>query len=296
MEQPAASLSWNAAYKLLSGAILPRPIGWISTVNAAGQPNLAPFSFFNIVCANPPTVLFCPMIRSATGGAKDTLNNVRATGEFVVNIVTEALAAAVNRSSVEASPEIDEFACAGVSAAPAVAVRPPRVAQSPIHLECRVMQIIEISGQPGGGSIVIGEVIHFHVADELLIGGDKIDLSALQPIGRLAGNLFSRVDAPFEMERPPAWNPPASAESPRLVLLRRLTFRLERLSVDSIWARRASGLRGSLLRALTAAEAGNPPADEALDGLIERSFEILSQSAREIPDPEKQLWSNIHGA
>lgn len=292
MEQPAASLSWNAAYKLLTGAILPRPIGWISTVNAAGQPNLAPFSFFNIVCANPPTVLFCPMIRSATGGAKDTLNNARATGEFVVNIVTEALAAAVNRSSIEAPPEINEFDFAGVSAAPAVLVRPPRVAQSPIHLECRVTQIIEISAQPGGGSLVIGQVIHFHVADQLLLGGDKIDLTALQPIGRLAGNLFSRVAAPFEMERPGAW----PAESPRLILLRRLTFRLERLSVDSIWARRASGLRGSLLRALTAAEAGNPPADEALDGLIERSFEILSQSAREIPDPEKQLWRQIHGA
>ncbi|GAB4492313.1 MAG: hypothetical protein OHK0031_15340 [Anaerolineales bacterium] len=296
MEQPAASLNWNAAYKLLSGAILPRPIGWISTVNAAGQPNLAPFSFFNVVCANPPTVLFCPMIRSATGGAKDTLNNARASGEFVVNIVTAALAEVVNRSSVEAPPEINEFDFAGVSPAPSAVVRPPRVAQSPIHLECRVTQIIEISARPGGGSIVIGEVIHFHVADELLLGGDKINLSALQPIGRLAGNLFSRVESTFEMERPAAWNPPASAESPRLILLRRLTARLERLSVDSIWARRASGLRGSLLKALSAAESGSPPADEALDLLIERSFEILSKSAREIPDPEKQLWRHIHGA
>ncbi len=296
MEQSSASLNWNTAYKLLSGAVLPRPIGWISTVNAAGQPNLAPFSFFNVVCANPPTVLFCPMIRAATGGAKDTLSNARATGEFVVNIVTERLAAAVNRSSVEAPPEINEFEFAGVSAAPSAAVRPPRVAQSPIHLECRVTKIIEISAQPGGGSIVIGEVLHFHIAEEMLIGADKINVSALQPIGRLAGNFFCRADSLFEMERPPAWRPPESAESPRLVLLRRLTSRLERLSVDSIWARRASGLRGSLLKALSAAETGNPPADAALDLLIERSFEILSKSAREIPDPEKQLWRNIHGA
>jgi len=291
MNTPSSSLSWQTAYKLLSGCILPRPIGWISTVSPQGQPNLAPFSFFNVVCANPPTVLFCPMIRGATGGAKDTLNNVRATGEFVVNLVTESLAQAVNLSSVEAPPEVNEFLFAGVTPVPAALVRPPRVAESPIHLECRVSHILDINDQPGGGSLVLGEVIFFHIEDFVLQAGDKINLEALQPIGRLAGNHFCRTSATFEMERPPAWRP---AENPRLALLTMLTARLERLSVDSIWARRASGLRGSLLKALAAAESASPLPDSHLDELIERSFDILRRSAREIPDPENALWRKIH--
>lgn len=202
MEINPSTIPHQSIYKLLTGAILPRPIGWISTVNAEGRPNLAPFSFFNAVCANPPAVVFCPMIRGADGKTKDTLNNVRATGEFVVNIVSEDLAEAMNLSSVEAPPEVNEFEYARVTAQPSVTVRPPRVKESRVHFECRVRQIVEISSEPGGGSLVIGEVLHVHVDDEVLMGGDKINLAALKPVGRLAGSGYVRMTDVFFMERP----------------------------------------------------------------------------------------------
>lgn len=202
MEINPNEIPHQSVYKLLTGSILPRPIGWISTVDADGKPNLAPFSFFNVVCAKPPTVVFCPMIRSVDGKTKDTLNNVRATGEFVVNIVSEELVEAMNLSSVEAPPEVNEFEFARVTATPSVTVRPPRVRESRVHFECRVRQIVEISPEAGGGSLVIGEVLHIHVEDSVLMGSDKINLAALKPVGRLAGGSYARVTDVFEIERP----------------------------------------------------------------------------------------------
>jgi flavin reductase (DIM6/NTAB) family NADH-FMN oxidoreductase RutF len=189
-------------YKILIGSVVPRPIGWISTINASGRPNLAPFSFFNVVCAKPPTVLFCPMIRSTDGNIKDTLNNVRATGEFVVNIVSEELTSEMIATSVEIAPEVNEFELAGLKTAASVAVRPPRVAKSPIHFECKLTQIVEIGNNPGGGSVVIGEIVHLHVDERVLFDEDKIDLAALKPVGRLAGSDYVRVTDLFKMERP----------------------------------------------------------------------------------------------
>ena len=202
MEIAPDALSRRSLYKILIGSIVPRPIGWISTVNAGGQPNLAPFSFFNVVCPKPPTVLFCPMIRGTDGKAKDTLNNVKATGEFVVNIVSENLAAAMVASSVEIAPEVNEFELTGLATAPSIVVRPPRVAESLIHFECKLSQMIEIGNQPGGGSVVLGEIVHLHVDERVLFGEDKIDLAALKPIGRLAGSAYVRVTDIYEMERP----------------------------------------------------------------------------------------------
>jgi flavin reductase (DIM6/NTAB) family NADH-FMN oxidoreductase RutF len=202
MEVAPEALSRQSIYKILIGSVVPRPIGWISTVNEAGQPNLAPFSFFNVVCSKPPTVLFCPMIRGTDGNTKDTLNNVKATGEFVVNIVTEELAAAMIASSVEIASDVDEFELTGLETAPSAAVRPPRVAHSPIHFECKLAQIVEIGNNPGGGSVVIGEIVHLHVDERVLLGEDKIDLTALKPIGRLAGSAYARVTDIFEIERP----------------------------------------------------------------------------------------------
>jgi len=202
MEISPNALPRQSIYKILIGSVVPRPIGWISTVSASGQPNLAPFSFFNMVCARPPTVLFCPMIRGTDGNPKDTLNNVRATGEFVVNIVSEEQAAAMIASSVEIAPDVNEFELTGLETAPSVVVKPPRVAGSPIHFECKVTQIIEVGNQPGGGSVVLGEIVHLHVDERVLIGEDKIDLTALRPIGRLAGSAYVRLTDLFEMERP----------------------------------------------------------------------------------------------
>lgn len=202
MEISPNSIPHASLYKILIGSVVPRPIGWISTLNASGQPNLAPFSFFNVVCAKPPTVLFCPMVRSTDGNTKDTLNNVKATGEFVVNIVSGELAAQMVETSVEIDAEVNEFELAGLETAPSEVVKPPRVAKSPIHFECKLTQVVEIGNNPGGGSVVIGEIVHLHVDERVLFGGDKIDLAALKPIGRLAGSAYVRVTDLFEMERP----------------------------------------------------------------------------------------------
>ena len=204
MEINPANLPRQSVYKILIGAIVPRPIGWISTINEIGRPNLAPFSFFTAVCPEPPTILFCPMVRGTDGSQKDTLNNIRATDEFVVNIVSEPLAQAMNSSSTEFPSAVNEFEVAGLTAAPSKTVSPPRVDQSPIHFECRLNQIIEISDQPGGGAVVIGTIQHIHIDERVLVGADKIDWAALQPIGRLAGHSYARVTDLFELIRPPS--------------------------------------------------------------------------------------------
>jgi len=202
MEIAPDSIPRASLYKILIGSVVPRPIGWISTVNTGGRPNLAPFSFFNVVCAKPPTVLFCPMIRGTDGNPKDTLNNVKATGEFVVNIFGEELATEMVTTSVEIAADVNEFELAELESAPSAVVKPPRVAKSPIHFECKLTQIVEIGNNPGGGSVVIGEIVHLHVDERVLFGGDKIDLAALKPIGRLAGSAYVRMTDLFEMERP----------------------------------------------------------------------------------------------
>ena len=202
MEINPETIPWKSTYKLLIGSIVPRPIGWISSRDPEGRLNLAPFSFFNAVCGNPPHVLFSPMIRSTDQQAKDTLSNVRATGEFVVNIVTEDLAEAMNVTSTELPADVDEFSVANLFSAPSVVVQAPRVALSPIHFECKVAHIIDIGDQPGSGSVVIGRVVHIHIDESVLLDGDKIDLDKLKPIGRLAGSAYCRVTDIFQMERP----------------------------------------------------------------------------------------------
>ncbi|NWF67598.1 MAG: flavin reductase family protein [Chloroflexi bacterium] len=204
MEFAPETLSWQSLYKLMIGAVLPRPIGWISSVDGSGQRNLAPFSFFNAICANPPSLLFCPMVRGTDSSPKDTLNNVRQTGEFVVNIVSAPLAEAMNLTAGEYPAEVDEFALAKLTAIPSVRVQAPRVAESPVQFECKLTQIVELGSEPGGGSVVIGRIVYLHVRDELLIGTDKIDLSKLQPIGRLSGNSYTRLSDTFELTRPPS--------------------------------------------------------------------------------------------
>jgi flavin reductase (DIM6/NTAB) family NADH-FMN oxidoreductase RutF len=202
MEITPSDWPHQSIYKLMIGSIVPRPIGWISSLDPEGRPNLAPYSFFNAVCPKPPTVLFCPQIRGSDGHPKDTLHNVRATGEFVVNIVSEAIAEAMNATSAEVAHGVDEFSLAGLTAVASKVVSPPRVGESVVHYECRVTQIVEISDQPGGGSIVIGEVLHIHVDDSVLIGTDKIDPDKLQAIGRLAGTTYTRTTDLFDMIRP----------------------------------------------------------------------------------------------
>src|SRR5579871_5090661 len=150
-KQPAPMLSIDPSghaphqiYKLMSGIIVPRPIALVSTVDAEGVPNVAPFSFFSGVGSNPPTLLFCPVLRAPgsedSSPRKDTLRNVEATGEFVVNVVNESLADAANTAAAEVPPHVDEFKLAGLTPLPSVSIRAPRVAESPAHMECKLLQ------------------------------------------------------------------------------------------------------------------------------------------------------------
>jgi len=204
MDTAPENLPWTTVYKLMLGSILPRPIGWISTADGEGRPNLAPFSCFAPVCADPPHLLFCPGVRETDLQDKDTLRNVRQTGEFVVNIVTEPLARAMNVSATEFPPQVNEFEAAGLTPAPSVAIQAPRVAESPIHFECRVVQIIDLGSGPGAGSVVLGRIVYLHVSDDLLAEAGRIDLARLQPIGRLSGSAYCRVTDLFHMPRPPS--------------------------------------------------------------------------------------------
>jgi flavin reductase (DIM6/NTAB) family NADH-FMN oxidoreductase RutF len=197
-----ASVPPSTSYKLLIGSVVPRPIAFVSTVSAAGVPNLAPFSFFNAICGEPPIVCFAPMVRNPS---KDTLRNVRETGEFVVNIVSEEIAEQMNLTSGDYPPEVDEFNVSGLTPAASDLVRPPRVRESHVNMECKLFQIVEVSTLPWGGSLVLGEVIRFHVDDAVLDGsGDKfrIDPGRLRAIGRMGGNVYARTRDRFDMVRP----------------------------------------------------------------------------------------------
>jgi flavin reductase (DIM6/NTAB) family NADH-FMN oxidoreductase RutF len=205
MEITPSDLSIHEMYKLITGTIVPRAIGWVSTVNGEGQPNLAPFSYFTAVCAKPPTILFCPGIRGRDVSMKDTLRNIRGNGEFVVNIVTEELAQAMNITATELPAEVNEFELAGVTAGPSYIVKAPRVVESPVNYECRVTEIVDIGdGSKGSGSVVIGEVVHLHVADEIMQPNYHIDIHALKAIGRLAGPNYAYIKETFAMVRPPS--------------------------------------------------------------------------------------------
>ena len=195
-----SALEPREVYKLLIGSVVPRPIAWVSSISLEGQLNLAPFSYFNIACANPPTLLFCPN-RRADGSKKDTLLNIEATGEYVIHIVDEAHVAAMNQSSAEFPRGVNEFEAAGLLAAPSLEVRPARVAEAPIAFECRLFQVVPVSDGPQGGEVVIGRVLLLHVRDDVR-PDTYIDLDALRPVARLAGNGYARVTDTFDLPRP----------------------------------------------------------------------------------------------
>ena len=155
-------------YKILIGSIVPRPIAFVSSVDAQGVLNLPPFSFFNACSANPPIVCFSCSFRAGTGTGKDTLNNIRQTGEFVVNIVSEAIAGQMNMTAGEYPPDVDEFVVSGLTPVPSELVRPPRVAESLVQMECKLQQIVVVSDKPMGAALVIGEVVRFHVDDSIV--------------------------------------------------------------------------------------------------------------------------------
>ncbi len=189
-------------YKLMTGVIVPRPIAFVSSVSPDGVLNLAPFSFFTAISANPPVICFSPMIRGSDGSRKDTLNNVEATREFVVNIVSDDFKEKMNACSAEVPPEVDEFCISGLTPLPSDLVRPPRVKEAKVQMECRLLQLVHISPKPLGGSLVIGEVVRFHIAGEVF-DNFRVDPGLLAAIGRMGGPTYCRTTDRFDMPRPP---------------------------------------------------------------------------------------------
>jgi flavin reductase (DIM6/NTAB) family NADH-FMN oxidoreductase RutF len=187
-------------YKLLIGAIVPRPIAFVSSLSPEGVRNLAPFSFFTAISANPPVVCFSPMVRGDRS-SKDTLNNIRATREFVVNIVSEEFAGQMNICSAEFPPQVDEFEASGLTPIASDLVQPPRVKESHINMECKLFQIVDVSDKPLGGSIVLGEVLRFHL-DDAYVDSHRIDPGKLNAIGRMGGATYTRTTDRFDLERP----------------------------------------------------------------------------------------------
>lgn len=195
------TLTHQDRYKLLNGSVVPRPIAFVSSMNAKGELNLAPFSFFNVVGSSPMSVVFSVMRRGPEALKKDTLVNIEETGEYVVNIVNEAIVERMNVTSADFPHGVNEFAEAGLTPTPSEVVRPPRVAESPINMECKLIQTVEVGSGPGGGTLVIGEVLRFHVWDDLYEAG-RIDPDKLGAVGRMAGASYTRTKDRFDLIRP----------------------------------------------------------------------------------------------
>ena len=202
-----SDLPHSELYGILLNSVAPRPIAWVSTMSGAGQLNLAPFSFFNAVCVDPPLLAFAPGLRrpkqsdAIHGEAKDTLRNIRETREFVINIVTYELAEAMNLTSGEYDASVNEFELAKLTPQPSQIVRPPRVSESPVNFECRLHQILDFSPAPTSGSLVIGQIVSIHINDAHLKEG-CLDRDSLDLIGRMGGMQYTRTTQRFEMVRP----------------------------------------------------------------------------------------------
>ena len=201
MEIDLAQLRPREAYALLISTILPRPIAWVSTVSPEGRGNLAPFSFFQGVTANPPTLLFV-VANTRDGARKDTLRNVEATREFVVNLVPFALAEAMNATSASLPHGESEFERFGIGSSPSARVRPPRVAASPVAMECTLDRTVTVGEGPLAGNVVFGRIVHAHLDDSVLGADGRPDPAKLDLIGRLGGEGYVRTRERFDLRRP----------------------------------------------------------------------------------------------
>jgi flavin reductase (DIM6/NTAB) family NADH-FMN oxidoreductase RutF len=200
MEFDPQNLEQSAIYKLLTGAVIPRPIGWISSISEDGILNLAPFSFFNAVGDDPPHVMFSTVRGNDTN--KDTLNNVLATKEFVVNMVTEDLVEQMNMTSQPIPSTESEFDLANLTPIASTKVKPPRVKESPITMECELVHHYTLENhKTGGATIIIGRIVMFHVDESVLLDNYKINLETYKPVARLAGSNYSKLGEIFSIKR-----------------------------------------------------------------------------------------------
>ncbi|MFC1958655.1 flavin reductase family protein [Chloroflexota bacterium] len=204
MKIDLVNLGARDSHHLLMGAVMPRPIAWVSTVGDDGVYNLAPFSAYCVVSVKPAVVGFC-VAATRDGRKKDTLRNIEYVKEFVVNVVDETLAEVMNATAAPYPANVDEFKVAGLTAVKADLVKAPMVAESSIKMECRLNQILEFGETPRTNRFIIGEVLRVHVRDELY-ANEEIQISKLKVIGRLGGrgegDLYCRTSDNFEMMRP----------------------------------------------------------------------------------------------
>lgn len=223
MDQPTeflgidpATLATPDAHRLLLHCVAPRPIAFVSTLSADGKPNLAPFSYFMAGGANPPSVVVSPLT-DRTGQPKDTLRNIRETGEYVINVVTYAMRERMNHASAEFPYGVNEWEEAGFVPAPAVKVKPPRVAESPLSIECRLFQIVPHGEGPLSANYILGEVVYFHVAQSLM-DGETLDARRVDYIARMGADWYARAntDSMFVLPRPPRVEkyPPVEPHAP----------------------------------------------------------------------------------
>lgn len=201
MRIDVATAGMVETYRTIVEVVTPRPIAWVTSMDREGRVNLAPFSFFNAFGANPPVVVFSPT-RRRDGSKKDSLLNVEATGEFVLNTAVEPLAEQVNLSSKELPPGDSEVELTGLSLLPSLKVRVPRIAEAPVNLECLVRQIVPVGDGPLSGNLVIGEVVMIHVDDRVLGPSGRVDPHKLLTIGRMGGDEYCRTTDLFSMKRP----------------------------------------------------------------------------------------------
>ena len=195
------STDYPSVYKLLIGSVVPRPIAFVSTLNTEGGFNVAPFSFFTVASSNPPVLVFTVGNRATPDPRKDTLRNITTAREFVVNIVSEEFGDKMNLCAGDYPPEVDEFQISGLTPIPSDLVKAPRVSESPINMECRLLYTISMSGLVNGGNLVLGEVVRFHI-DDACFSNYRIDQDKLAAIGRMAGNSYTRTKDRFDMIRP----------------------------------------------------------------------------------------------
>jgi len=187
-------------YKLLIGSITPRPIAFVSTVSKDGINNLAPYSFFTGVSANPPVIGFSPMI-NMEGRLRDSRLNIEAFKEFVVNVVSEDIAEQMNATAVDVPPEVDEFELAGLTPLPCNVVKAPRVKEARISMECKLVQVVELGKEKLSGAFVMGEIVQFHIDDDIF-DNYRIDPDKLNTVGRMGGVTYTRTTDRFDLPRP----------------------------------------------------------------------------------------------
>ncbi len=187
--------------RVLTGVVVPRPIAFVSTISNSGNVNLSPYSFFNAVSYDPPLIIFSSSKFTSDGKLKDSLSNIEQNGEFVVNIVNENIVEAMNKTAAEYPEDVNEFDVANLTQIDSDLVKPPRLSESPVNMECKLERIITLGTEAHPQGLVIGEIMQLHIDDEI-ISGHRINHEKLKPVGRLAGNMYTHTYDVFELMRP----------------------------------------------------------------------------------------------